>query len=618
MGAEPLATQHFDREQWQRILYYDQKIWGQDQSLVVDAKFFVTSGGHKDELAELAGFRHLVQQEIINLPKQDQGVICRFPWRYTWLKRVGLITNLAPRVEERCPTISSFLKATPLAAASIIFSSQYMGNPASYFGHTFLLLKQEHVLEKNYATMLDLAVGFSAVVNTPELSLAYAWRGLTGGFKGYFTIDPFFMKVQEYNFLEQRDLWEYEIKLNQQQIRDLLMALWEIKDIGIPYYYHSTNCTAMLQKLLAATDSRFAPLAQKFWTSPLSFVRKLEDAQLISEKVLRPSMYNQCLHKSQELTPPERHLIFASLKEGALQKMQPPISLSQWRRMLDVFADYIDYQERLAGNRQSANYGSLRHEILVARSSLGPGEPEVRPNNGETKISGPEKAHHESLFSTGLFVRESENLTGAIIKIRPSFHEFGEPNIGIGRQNAIALLGVEAHLSDKYAEINKFTLISMSSHPFYTPLLDLWSWEFAVGTDTLLAESQLLPTRNQDFYVRLGGGLTLGYHSQSLIVNLIPFVIAGNEFAAAKRIFASSGFLSGIRWRPFAVNANESLELALEWQPSWLRFANQIRKRTSDFNWTATWSFKSDIFAKIQWQKNDFQREGEVSVGYFF
>src|SRR5690606_41368354 len=55
--------------------------------------------------------------------------------------------------------------------------------------------------------------------------LLYSLRGLLGGFPGRYQLVPYFLKVQEYNNAESRDLWTYELDFSPEQIRSLLLAL---------------------------------------------------------------------------------------------------------------------------------------------------------------------------------------------------------------------------------------------------------------------------------------------------------------------------------------------------------------------------------------------------------
>ena len=101
---------------------------------------------------------------------------------------------------------------------TLVFSSYYLNNPASAFGHTFLRFNRAHTTAiGERRELLDYGIDYSADVDTGNAVL-YAIKGMTGLFPGTFKRIPFFYKVREYNDYESRDLWEYELNLAPEQL----------------------------------------------------------------------------------------------------------------------------------------------------------------------------------------------------------------------------------------------------------------------------------------------------------------------------------------------------------------------------------------------------------------
>ena len=60
---------------------------------------------------------------------------------------------------------------------------------------------------------------------------------MLGGFRGVFSLLPFYYKVREYSDFESRDLWEYEFKFSEEESQFFVKHLWELGDTWFDYYY---------------------------------------------------------------------------------------------------------------------------------------------------------------------------------------------------------------------------------------------------------------------------------------------------------------------------------------------------------------------------------------------
>jgi hypothetical protein len=88
----------------------------------------------------------------------------------------------------------------------------------------------------------------------PGSNLDYPVRGIFGGYRGYFSTIPYYLKVQEYRDIENRDIWEYRLNLTEPQIRRLLMHAWELGNASFDYYFFKENCSYHLLSLLEYAD----------------------------------------------------------------------------------------------------------------------------------------------------------------------------------------------------------------------------------------------------------------------------------------------------------------------------------------------------------------------------
>ena len=173
---------------------------------------------------------------------------CRFPARFQWLdKNLNFDESRMPI--HPCERFNLWISKLNVGSITIVFSSYYLNNPASMFGHTLLKLNNKDYEGK--AEMLDYSANFAANVNPAEENMfIYPVLGLTGGYPGTYTMFPYYLKLNEYNNFESRDIWEYKLNLTQEETSRLMYHLWELGSTWFDYFYIDENCSYQLLTLL--------------------------------------------------------------------------------------------------------------------------------------------------------------------------------------------------------------------------------------------------------------------------------------------------------------------------------------------------------------------------------
>src|SRR5690606_27193502 len=149
---------------------------------------------------------------------------------------------------------------------------------------------------------MSWAVNFGAMVDASDNSIFYIYRGLAGGYPGYFSIVPYVTKIQDYAHLENRDMWEYPLTLDTDEMNWLVEHLWELKDTRFEYYFFDENCSFRLLELMEVArpgtglldDFRFAEV-------PVNTVRNMHAAGLVEGRVYRPSKAVELNHLADQL-----------------------------------------------------------------------------------------------------------------------------------------------------------------------------------------------------------------------------------------------------------------------------------------------------------------------------
>lgn len=112
--------------------------------------------------------------------------------------------------------------------ATLIYATDFMGNPSSMFGHTLLRLDPENQKQLN---LVSYAVNYAATVNNED-NWSYAFKGLVGKYPGEYALMPYYRKVKEYGDFESRDLWEYELNLSSDETAFLVKHMWEMQKVS--------------------------------------------------------------------------------------------------------------------------------------------------------------------------------------------------------------------------------------------------------------------------------------------------------------------------------------------------------------------------------------------------
>ena len=115
-------------------------------------------------------------------------------------------------------------------SVQIVYPSRYMGNPASMFGHLFLIFESKN-------GVLDSSIFHYTAVPDSVNPIQYIIYGLTGGFSGHFSTEPYYKRIKDYNYVEDREVIYYDLVLSNDQIDDLQLHAEELKHAQFDYYF---------------------------------------------------------------------------------------------------------------------------------------------------------------------------------------------------------------------------------------------------------------------------------------------------------------------------------------------------------------------------------------------
>ncbi len=252
---------------WKQLLHFRD-----GKSEIDSSSFFLSPKGKTDAKAEL--------EATINAIYHDKRVFCQFPARVKWLyENIPELTGY-----QECKALENLIDSYQASKALLIFPTAHINSPASMFGHTFLRLD-----DKKGLALTANAINYAAKT-TETNGLVFAYQGLFGGYEGRYSVLPYYKKIKEYNNLERRDIWEYTLNLNSEELRRLLTHLYELREVYADYFFFTENCSYNLLWLLeVARPNR--QLVEQFTIKaiPIDTIRAVKEAGFIEGVDFRPS-----------------------------------------------------------------------------------------------------------------------------------------------------------------------------------------------------------------------------------------------------------------------------------------------------------------------------------------
>lgn len=451
-GSAPQEAEFFswsEDPRWLNLL-----MWNGSESLWDSSSFFLSPDGKEDPLRELlATYQAMLEPQDKKQPSQHAQ--CRFPARRAFLQKQLHATKRTPLPDVSCPDLETWLKQHEYEAVSLVFSSSYVNNPASAFGHTLLRMHRKNTAGDG---LLDDAVNFAGNTDTDN-PFIYGWKGLTGGFKGQFAMVPYYQKIQEYAHAERRDLFEYELNLSQEEIDHMRLILWEWGPHTMDYYYFDDNCSGILLRLLAATKPELDFTPHRPWIIPSVTIRTVAtNKDFIKSIHSRPSSLSQFLSRYEKLTSEEKRIFAATMSQKNLQPLQEAKDDRARAKILDTTVDYIDFVKRITAFRQAGDLAALRFEALKARAKLS--VPAPSPAHAD-ETSQPHRGHAPE--RAGVLVAYAEKEAQLWFEWRPAYHDLVSPSEGYGAGLEIEFFRTRLGIAPRRAFLQQFTFLRIAN-----------------------------------------------------------------------------------------------------------------------------------------------------------
>jgi len=251
----------YNSNQWKSLLHYDKKFLINDQNFYISKKRSL-----KDELfADIKAFENGTYE-------------CKFPARKLFIEKQ---LNIKFPIE-KCPNLEIYEKKVPIDKIFLVFASENIKDPSSMMGHTFFKfegIRNNH----NYSH----AISFYTLINTAN-PLKLIYENTIPGMKGLFVLRPYREVLYNYLLNENRNIWEYQLKLTPFQKKMIFYHTWELKGIKQKYYFTSYNCASVIFYILSSANPKLID-KKNLWITPLGLIKIVYKSHMIQKAEILPS-----------------------------------------------------------------------------------------------------------------------------------------------------------------------------------------------------------------------------------------------------------------------------------------------------------------------------------------
>ncbi len=330
---------------WLKLLHFKNGV-----SEIDDKSFFLSPNGDispKDEL--IATLKSIENSDYRDINSTQ----CQFPARTRWLKKQFPYKNI-----KECKYLKEHLKKLNFKTLYLIYASSYINAPASMFGHSFLRFDINSSIP-----LLSYSLNYSAEIKKNTNLLLYVYKGLFGGFKGKYTVAPYYDMVKIYSNMEDRDIWEYKLNLTPKEIERVTLSMIEMQKYHSNYYFTSKNCSYNILWFIDLAKENLN-LTDKFnyIVTPIDTIKALKKENLINKSIYRPSKrtkleasFNQIKSKdiAKKFLEKENISIIKKLKEKeqakildlAMLKSNTKITTLRYRSKINIKKNNLDIKK---------------------------------------------------------------------------------------------------------------------------------------------------------------------------------------------------------------------------------------------------------------------------------
>jgi hypothetical protein len=607
--------------QWQNLLHFKPTFLGLGplESQIQSRSFFVSSQGKKNLQAELTAFIEGLFQTPID-SSELESMQCRFPARYSYLKT--RLPEFHHWPDRPCPRFDKWFAALRGNSISLVFSSYYLNNPSSSFGHTLLRMnKAPSERDGRRYELLDYGVNYAANANTKN-PLIYTFKGLFGGFPGTFTTVPYYYKVREYNNAESRDLWEYELSLKPAVVDMLVAHIWEVGPTYANYWYLTENCSYHMFTILEAADPelKLTEHLKKYVIPPDTVQVAMDSPGLVRSLHFRPSVRTELFERLKSLNENEKEILYQAVKQKSVTTELTSLPEPRRKLVLDAAIDDVDYLYAVNVQNPVSLEAQYKTLLLSARSKIEETTPPLNIIPSPRNI--PHLAHGSRRIGLGAFDRKLDG-SGLLLEYKFAMHDLDEYLVGYPESAQINFFDFHFAYFTKNQQLSleNFILFEVISLPPYSRFSQTKSWRLHVGSERLINEECMGCIATQ-----MSGGA--GYTAQLLGGADTGLSLLGYLGLKGGVYYTSQGgdVASGDAFPRWLVGAGPNLLIKSIWSDHFISlfeawYRKDLRVNYNDFkevSFSTQWSPNKTWAMRVKGAEHWFEQSAQIEFFFYY
>lgn len=460
----------YNHSYWHKLLEYKDS-----NNLITSSEFFLSNKVNPSPKEELDATINLLHS------KDGQTIACNFPARYLWIQKQIKVPEYNLK---KCKDLDNFITNFKKDSLSIVFTSEYINAPSSAFGHIMLLFN-----DNNSPYEIADTIHFAAETKD-EGFFKYAYKGFTGKYEAYVLREPFFKKIYEYNTLEQRYMYIYQLKFSKEQIYNIIYHLYELRKATFKYYFLSENCSSKIIDILELAFDRSND-SSYIYTLPIDTLKKYENYIVKENKFLPLEVTINYL--TSKMNKKELNDFNFIIKTNAI----PTNNLSDLTK--EALVNYYILLFRKFG-KSYKNYDDI---MRLKYSHV----------NIEDTTPVPLKKTQPSEFSLGYYRDDIDE--GLQLKYRPLLTNISDIQNNSLQESEVSLFTSTIFIKKDKIKLTDLNIIQMKSYPKHLVFSKPISWSLYSG----------LNKKNERNKLAFDNNIALGITKSLLFDNFVSFTL---------------------------------------------------------------------------------------------
>lgn len=441
----------YEKNEFRALLHYNNNLNIKDKKFILSENFSL-----QNELNSTIKAFYTPEKHYLNINNHPQ---CKFPARLLFITHeLNISTEEFPKID--CPDFHTYKMKAPADKISLIFASEKVNNPSSMMGHTFLKYSG-----KNYNNIeVRHAISFYTILNSANI-FKLAYQNVFSGMEGLFALQPYEKVVKLYTEKENRNVWEYQLKLSDYRRKLIYYHIWELKGVKMKYFFTSYNCSTVIYYILSLANPKIYD-DDYLWITPLVTVKFLYKYNLIAKSELFPS--DEWLLK----------MTAENLEDTKIKQVKGIVKEKTYNQISKLDFNSLKLLEAYSRVRYKKD-DITSNEFQIIKKSIDTREENSSNVFDISEYKSPNKIPNERQISIGLKDINEEKFVK--LSFLPASHLLNDYNREYFAESELKIGYLSLLINKDNIKLDEFTLYGMKSYIPYDTLSNDLSYQFEMS-----------------------------------------------------------------------------------------------------------------------------------------